>query len=143
MPATGTKTLRIERVFDCTPEELWEAWTTPEEFARWIAPLPGRDAEVVAFEPRPGGRLAWIMACPVGEAIHEDGWFEVVDRPHELVIYQAHEHPACTEGAQGTVTTELVAHRPGARRSRHRHPHRTRHRPAPAAPRALTTSRPG
>ena len=55
MPAPGTQTLRIERVFDCTPDELWDAWTTPEEFARWINPFPGLDAEVPVLEARPGG----------------------------------------------------------------------------------------
>jgi uncharacterized protein YndB with AHSA1/START domain len=82
----------MERMFDCTPDELWDAWTIAEAFARWISPLPDRDAEVIAFDPRPGGRLAWVMPCPAGEGIYEDGVFEVVQRPHELVIYQPHAH---------------------------------------------------
>lgn len=96
MPAAQTQTIRIERVFDCTPDELFEAWTTAEDFARWISPLPDRDAEVIAFDPRPGGRLAWVMACQAGERIVEECFFEVVNRPHELVIYQPHaqdDHP--------------------------------------------------
>jgi uncharacterized protein YndB with AHSA1/START domain len=86
----------MERVFDCTPDDLWDAWTNAEEFARWISPLPGHDAEVLAFDPRPGGRLAYVMACPAAEGLYEDGVFEVVNRPHELVIYQPHDradHP--------------------------------------------------
>lgn len=96
MPAAQTQTLRMERLFDCTPDELWDAWTIAEEFARWISPLPGHDAVVLAFDPRPGGRLAYEMACPAGDRLYEDGVFEVVNRPHELIIYQPHdrgEHP--------------------------------------------------
>jgi uncharacterized protein YndB with AHSA1/START domain len=83
----------MERVFDCTPDELWDAWTIAEEFARWISPLPDRDAEVLAFDPRPGGRLAWVMPCSESDGIYEDGVFEVLRRPHELVIYQPHAEP--------------------------------------------------
>jgi uncharacterized protein YndB with AHSA1/START domain len=110
MPAAQTQTIRIERVFDCTPDELWEAWTTAEEFARWISPLADCDAEVIAFDPRPGGRLAWRMACPAGEAIFEDCFFEVVNRPHELVIYQPHAqdgHPLT--GVPLTMRVRFVA----------------------------------
>jgi uncharacterized protein YndB with AHSA1/START domain len=36
MASAQTRTFRLERTFDCTPEELWEAWTTAEEFAQWM-----------------------------------------------------------------------------------------------------------
>jgi pimeloyl-ACP methyl ester carboxylesterase/uncharacterized protein YndB with AHSA1/START domain len=82
----------MERLFDCTPEELWDAWTIPEEFARWISPFAGLDAEVPEFDARLGGRLVFIMVGPDGERFYEEGYFEVFNRPHELVIYQPHEN---------------------------------------------------
>lgn len=30
--------LHLERDYDATPEEVWEAWTDPERLARWLAP---------------------------------------------------------------------------------------------------------
>ncbi|MBO9540549.1 SRPBCC domain-containing protein [bacterium] len=90
MTLRQTQSLHIERLFDCTPEDLWAAWTTPEEFASWICPFPGLDAVVHELDPRPGGRLAFTLVCPDGVRFYEDGVFEVVNRPHELVIYQPH-----------------------------------------------------
>jgi len=87
-----TQSLHLERLFDCSPEELWDAWTRPEEFARWFNPVPGMDAEVLELDPRPGGRLVFAMVCPAGIRIAEECVFEVVNRPHELVIYQPHEN---------------------------------------------------
>jgi uncharacterized protein YndB with AHSA1/START domain len=92
MATAQTLTFRMEKVFDCTPDELWEAWTNPSEFARWISPFPGLDAEVPELDARPGGRVRFTMIGPDGARYPEEAVFQVVDRPRKLVLLQANEH---------------------------------------------------
>lgn len=92
MPATPSQTLRMERVFDCSPEEMWAAWTEPRQYAKWISPFPGLDAEVHEMDARPGGRIRFTMVGPDGTRYPEEvGVFEVVDPPRELVQHQAND----------------------------------------------------
>lgn len=49
----------VEREFDCSIDELWQAWTTPEALERWYCPtmltvVPGS----ATSEARVGGRWA-------------------------------------------------------------------------------------
>lgn len=84
--------LRLERVYDCSPQEMWAAWTDPKQLAKWISPFPGIDAEITALDPRPGGAIRFTMIDAQGNRYVEDeGVFEVVDPPRELVQYQANE----------------------------------------------------
>ena len=47
----GERVLRIETVVPATPENVWKAWTAPEELSKWIAP-------VVAINLRIGGTIS-------------------------------------------------------------------------------------
>lgn len=47
--------VRIERLYDYTPEELWAALTDPRQLTGWLAP-------VTAFDARVGGRIALDFA---------------------------------------------------------------------------------
>lgn len=89
---TETQTLRIERVFDCSPDELWAAWTDPDQFAKWINPFPGADAEVHEMAVEPGGHCRFTMYGPDGTAFpEEDGTYEVVESPSQLIMVQDNE----------------------------------------------------
>lgn len=93
MPAQvpTTPAVRLERTLDCTPEDLFAAFTRPEMLAKWISPFPGLDAEVHALDPRPGGRISFTMVDPQGNRYPEEhGVFEVVS-PREVVQYQAND----------------------------------------------------
>ena len=48
---SGERVLRIETVMPATPENVWKAWTAPQELSKWIAP-------VVAIDLRIGGTLS-------------------------------------------------------------------------------------
>ncbi|MCU1280048.1 MAG: hypothetical protein JWM53_3594 [bacterium] len=110
MAAKPTQTFRMERVFDCSPEELWEAWTNADELARWISPFPGLDAEVPELDARPGGRLCFIMIGPNGERYPQEAVFVVVERPRRLVLQQPNETPGQRfSGYPLTMTVRLEA----------------------------------
>jgi uncharacterized protein YndB with AHSA1/START domain len=49
LEAGEARTLKISRVYDVPPEDLWDACTNPERISRWFLPISG--------ELRPGGRF--------------------------------------------------------------------------------------
>lgn len=87
-----SQTLRMERLFDATPEQLWDAYTKPELYAQWISPFPGLPAEIHEMDVRVGGRCRFTMVGPNGTRFPETVFeFEVLDRPREIVHYEANE----------------------------------------------------
>ena len=48
---SGERVLRIETVVAASTEQVWKAWTTPQELSRWIAP-------VVAIDLKIGGTIS-------------------------------------------------------------------------------------
>jgi uncharacterized protein YndB with AHSA1/START domain len=75
------RTLRLERTFDATPQELWAAWTQPELYARWFNPAPGKDLVIHEFDVRVGGKVRFDMPQPDGSRNPQEGVF------HALVPY--------------------------------------------------------
>jgi uncharacterized protein YndB with AHSA1/START domain len=64
--------VRVEDIYDTDIDDLWEACTTPERLARWIAELSG--------DLRVGGTInATFTSSWTG-----DGRIEICDRPHHL-----------------------------------------------------------
>lgn len=52
----------LVRDFEATPEELWSAWTEPDEVAVWWHPRGvSTPRESVAIDARVGGRYAYTM----------------------------------------------------------------------------------
>lgn len=82
-----TQELRIERTFDCSPSQLWAAWTQPDRFAKWISPFPP-DAVVHELDPRPGGKVRFDMIDDEGATFPEEGMFERMDSEKEIVMFQ-------------------------------------------------------
>lgn len=66
--------VRVEDVYDTGIDDLWEACTTPERLARWIAEVSG--------DPHEGGTV---------HAVFTSSWsgparIEVCDAPHHLLV---------------------------------------------------------
>jgi uncharacterized protein YndB with AHSA1/START domain len=81
--------LVIERVFDAPRELVWQAFTDPDQFARWFGPVGySVPREGVEIDVRVGGHQKFTMKAddasgPAGE--ESDGVFtEVVER--ELLV---------------------------------------------------------
>jgi uncharacterized protein YndB with AHSA1/START domain len=66
--------VRVEDVYDTAIEDLWEACTTPERLARWIAEVSG--------ELRVGGEVQ-VMFTSTWTG---PGRIEVCDAPHHLLL---------------------------------------------------------
>ncbi|WP_083937418.1 SRPBCC family protein [Sphingomonas sp. PR090111-T3T-6A] len=55
----------IARTFDAPRQRVWDAWTRPEQFARWFGPKGVKSTPHI-FEFREGGRLHARMDSPDG-----------------------------------------------------------------------------
>lgn len=66
-----SRELRITHVFDATREQVWSAWTDPDQVARWWAPdgfeIP---RDTVTIELRVGGRFHLTMVAASGAEQH-------------------------------------------------------------------------
>lgn len=77
--------LKLERVFNATPEKLWTYWTDPIKYAKWLNPAPGHDLVVHEWDLREGGRVRFDMPQPDGNRNPQEGVFHRLDPPRELV----------------------------------------------------------
>jgi uncharacterized protein YndB with AHSA1/START domain len=78
--------VRIERTFDASAEEVFDAWTSPEVIGRWFR--PGRDwgAASAEVDLRVGGTVRVVMRAPEGTEHGASGEYIVIERPHRLAF---------------------------------------------------------
>lgn len=76
-------TLVISRVFDASPEEVFDAWLTREQWQAWIGP-EGINCKVPLLEPHVGGKYHIDMQMSDGARVPVSGRFITIDRPRTL-----------------------------------------------------------
>src|SRR5688500_9538714 len=112
MNQTQQKSLTVERVFDATPEELFNACTDPATFKTWYHPMPGMELEIHEFDAREGGRIHFDMPMPGGRKGHATkGIFHVL-KPHTRIVFGPKDKSSLSDitisktpkGAKMTVT---------------------------------------
>ncbi|MEU6100488.1 SRPBCC family protein [Streptomyces flaveolus] len=72
----------LTRVLDAPVARVWQAWTTPEQYAPWAHAAPGS----VEMDVRPGGAWKATMLTPDGNAFPLTGSYVEVDEPSRLVL---------------------------------------------------------
>jgi uncharacterized protein YndB with AHSA1/START domain len=87
--------LRLERTFAATPEEVFDAWTSPEVLTRWWAAQPTWTSPGCEVDLRVGGRYTLRMRSDDGRIYAVGGEYREVDRPRRLV------YTWCWEGTDG------------------------------------------
>jgi uncharacterized protein YndB with AHSA1/START domain len=104
--ATDAAQITIRRVFDAPREQVWRAWTEPEQLSRWwgargwSAPL-----SEIAMDVRPGGEFRVLGVRDAdGAQMPTVGTYREVVEPERLVFAEAVDE-GCpeSEGAVGTV----------------------------------------
>ena len=77
--------LRVERMIDASPEDVFEAYTSPEAQKVWFSIL--NEGMIVENEVdlRVGGKWVSAWGFSADEMFRETNVFEVVERPHRLV----------------------------------------------------------
>lgn len=82
--AGGVPPFRVERVFDATPERLWQHWTDPAKYAKWLN--PGRqDLKILKWDLRVGGECRFVMPLDDGSQRTDGGVFFELDEPKRIV----------------------------------------------------------
>lgn len=105
--------LTLVRRFRASPQEVFDACTDPGKLRRWLG--PGRFTVThLEADPREGGRLAFRMRGPEGEAAVE-GTFREVDPPHRVVLaWTWTERPAREAALEATTLVTLAIAPDGA-----------------------------
>ncbi len=86
MAEEAARVVRIERTFDATAEDVFDAWTSEEVISRWFRPRRGwreADAEV---DLRIGGKVRVVMRTPDGEPVEAGGEYTLIERPNRLAF---------------------------------------------------------
>ncbi len=99
------RSLRLRRVFEAPREQVFRAFTEPDLVKRWWGPK-GWTTTRVEIEPRPGGRVRWVMDGPDGAYSDKGGFVEAFVAP-ELFSYQL-IFPGRREATPGGVPQDLV-----------------------------------
>jgi len=89
--------VRITRVFDATPERMWQAHTKPEQIAKWW-----EDTIIDTFELKVGGNWRFVSSGGDGQEHAFRGVFKELDEPKKIVRTFEYEPWA------GHVMTESV-----------------------------------
>ena len=77
--------LRVERLIDATPEEVFDAYTDPEAQKIWYSVMDEGMIAENEVDLRVGGKWVSAWGFSQDEMFRETNVFEVVDRPHRLV----------------------------------------------------------
>jgi uncharacterized protein YndB with AHSA1/START domain len=78
--------LTITRVYDASPQQVWDAWTQPHQLARWWGKRGwNAQPETIVLDVRPGGtfRVTTVNEQDGSEMTNE-GTYTEVDEPHRL-----------------------------------------------------------
>jgi uncharacterized protein YndB with AHSA1/START domain len=78
--------LRIERTFDASAEEVFDAWTSEEVLKRWFHSGPDWDTPTAELDLRVGGKVRVAMREPDGTEHAMGGEYTLIERPHRLSL---------------------------------------------------------
>ncbi|MFF8092266.1 SRPBCC domain-containing protein [Streptomyces sp. NPDC016675] len=79
-PASGF-TYTLTRTLDAPAARVWQAWTTPDQYAQWAHAAPGS----VAMDVRPGGAWKSTVITPDGAEFPLTGTYAEVTENRRLV----------------------------------------------------------
>lgn len=100
----ANEVLRIEKKINASPERLFRAWLTPEDFSRWFLAGETTIGEVV-LDPRPGGKFRIDMHMG-GKVLPHEGEYRTIEEPNKLVFtWKSH----ATGGFDTLVTVTFTA----------------------------------
>jgi len=85
--------LRVERLIDASPEEVFDAYTDPEAQKIWFTILDEGMMVENEVDLRVGGTWVSAWGFSPDEMFRETQTFEVIDRPHRLVTKSTGSSP--------------------------------------------------
>jgi uncharacterized protein YndB with AHSA1/START domain len=82
----AARVVRIERTFEASAEDVFDAWTSPEVIRRWFIPGNGWQEPSAEVDLRVGGKVRVVMRDPDGEPVEAWGEYTLIERPHRLAF---------------------------------------------------------
>jgi uncharacterized protein YndB with AHSA1/START domain len=82
----SAQVVRIERTFDASAEDVFDAWTSEEVIKRWFRPGAGWQEPSAEVDLRVGGRIRVVMRDPSGAPVEASGEYTEIDRPNRLAF---------------------------------------------------------
>lgn len=83
--SSGKELFVINRSFDAPIETLFEMWTDPKHFAKWMGPT-GSTMEYFRADIRPGGGSFYLMTAGDNLKMYGKTQYFKVEKPH-LIVY--------------------------------------------------------
>lgn len=100
--------LRLERTFNASAEEVFDAWTNPEVLRRWWGADPSWKTPVAEVDLRVGGRYRLSMEDPATGTTHTvGGEYLQIERPERLVYTWCWERGGSERDHESTVTVSF------------------------------------
>jgi uncharacterized protein YndB with AHSA1/START domain len=99
--------MRVERVIDATPEEVFDAFTDRDAMKEWYTLGDGWSADVPSYDPKVGGHTTVIFGGD--EKFREDITYVEMDRPRRLVYEEDMRRVADGGGYVTRVTVTFDA----------------------------------
>ena len=129
----ASHTLTLTRLFDASPERVFEAWLDPAQVSRWMGPRNIK-ATVEKIEARKGGAYRIVMHGASGTSHTVQGVYREITPAKRLIFTWAWLDEAGKAGHESLVTiefravgkkTEMTLHheRFDSKESRDRHDH--------------------
>ncbi len=85
--SSGKETFVIARSFDVPIEVMFEMWTDPAHFSKWLPPT-GFTMEFIKADIRPGGRTLWMMTDGASTKMFGQCEYLRIEKPGTLVYTQ-------------------------------------------------------
>jgi uncharacterized protein YndB with AHSA1/START domain len=85
--SSGKHTFVINRTFDAPLDVMFEMWTNPSHFSKWLAPT-GFEMQFIRSDIRPGGSSFYFMTGQGGAKMFGRAEYRQIDRPDRLVYTQ-------------------------------------------------------
>jgi uncharacterized protein YndB with AHSA1/START domain len=84
---SGEEHFVIHRAFDAPITRMYQLWTDPEHFARWLPPT-GFTMKFMHADIRAGGSSRYVMSNEAGLTLHGRARYLELDPPHRIVYTQ-------------------------------------------------------
>jgi glutathione S-transferase len=98
--------VQIVHTINAPREEVFRAWTDPDELRRWWGPGEFTCPEATV-DLRPGGKYRLVMQPPGGEAFVVAGTYREVEPPSRLVYTWRWETGPAADGSESLVSVEF------------------------------------
>ena len=87
MTEDPARVVQIERTYDASAEDVFDAWTSEDVLRRWFSPGPAWETPTAQVDLRVGGRIRVQVRNPADDfQFGASGEYTAIERPHRLAF---------------------------------------------------------